>query len=89
MVAALPSTWHEGALRAAFPDEVGTDLEVWYRASPGASDTWVEIPTAVVRDFVGAARALRAELVNAGSPECSSFVFRLSHTGKSSLDVEY
>ena len=43
----------------------------------------------MMRDFAAAARAVRAELVRAGNPECKGFVFRLSKAGKSTLDPEY
>jgi hypothetical protein len=89
VVATLPSVWQEATLRATFPSSVRTRLEVSYATGGDSRQVPVEIPSPMSRDFAGAARAVRNELVLAGNPECRSFVFALSKEGKSSLDVEY
>jgi hypothetical protein len=89
LVATLPATWQQASVRVTFPSEVSTRLEVSYRETPQSPEAWADVPTPMMRDFAAAARAVRAELVRAGNPECSGYVFRITSTGKSSLDVEY
>lgn len=89
VVASLPSDWHTATLRASFPRSARTRLEILCEAGGDGRQEPVEIPSAMTYDFAQAARAVRSELVRAGSPECKAFVFALSKSGGSSLEVEY
>ena len=85
----LPASWQEVTLRTGFPSGTSTSLEISFRGSLRSQETSVSIPTPMTPDFARAARAVLAELVLAGNPGCQGYVFRLSKSGKSSLDVEY
>jgi hypothetical protein len=89
LLSSLPAGWQEATLRAAFPSNVRTRLDVSFRSSPQGGQVPVEIPTALTHDFAGVARAVRAELVSEGNPECKGFVYRLARSGAAAIDVEY
>ncbi len=89
VIATLPPSWRTATLRVSFPSEVRVDLQLGYGTSSDPTDTSADVPLALVRDLVGAARALRTELERGGNPACSGFVFHLGRDGKSSVDAEY
>ncbi len=89
LIATVPSAWQDATVRVRFTSRVSTSFEVSYRALPDGPENSSEVPNAMMRDFVRAARDVREELIRAGNPECQGFVFRLSRDGKSSIDVDY
>jgi hypothetical protein len=89
LVAAIPEGWVNATVRVSFPSRARTDLEVRFRASEGQDYKAIGVDGSILRDFARAARDVREELTRAGNPECLGFLFSLSKSGTSALDVSY
>ncbi len=89
VVSTMPEDWADAILRADFPSRIRTKLAVRYVPAGGSRDLAVAIDGEIAYDFAQAAKAVQAELVNAGNPKCRGFLFRLTKDGRSSLDVDY
>ena len=89
LVPCLPPAWSVAVMDASFPDRDRTRISVSYRVSADSVLIPVEIPTPQLRSLIAAARAVRHELLLAANPDCKSFIFSLTESGKSALDVQY
>lgn len=89
LVSTMPEDWAEAVLQADFPSRTRTDLAVRYIPTGGSEEFGVAFDGEITYDFAQAAKAVQAELVNAGNPKCRGFLFRLTKDGRSSLDVDY
>jgi hypothetical protein len=85
----LPEDWRDVTVHIGFVSPAETDFSL--TCTRGAEGI-VAAPKLVDGDLTRLERVafeIRDELVRAGNPECSGFVFRLTSDGKSSLDVQY